>query len=61
MTDVKDWAIQAANRLRVEFGDSACIDTANYQLCSFILAAAQVALKDEDVARRIGELMEPPR
>lgn len=61
MIDQKNWAITAAEQLRAEFGDTSSIDTADYQLCTFIMAAAELALRDENVARRIAELMEPQR
>ncbi|MGZ8395514.1 MAG: hypothetical protein ACXW3X_02460 [Rhodoplanes sp.] len=56
-----EWAEDAARRLIERFSDSAAIDTADYQLCGFILAAATVALEDQGVAARIGALMEPMR
>lgn len=61
MDDVATLAIEAAERLRVEFADSAAIETANYQICGFIMAAARVAIEDREVAARIGALMEPRR
>lgn len=57
----KEWAQGAAARWVTEFIDDASIDTADYQLCSFVFAAAAVALTDPDVARRVGEIMESPR
>lgn len=54
------WAQDAADRLMAEF-DGGAIDTANYQLCGFIYAAAKLAQQDADLAARIGALMEPPR
>jgi len=56
-----DWAIKAARRLKDEFEFASSIDTANYQLCGFIMAAAELALEDDEVARRIAEKMEPER
>jgi hypothetical protein len=57
----KDWALDAAERILREFGDAPAIDTADYQLCGFILAAAKLATEDPDLARRIGAMMEPER
>lgn len=57
----RKWARQAAERLLIEFENAAAIDTANYQLCGFILAAATVAIEDDAVAQKIGDLMEPER
>lgn len=55
------WAVEAARDLLSKFSREASIDTANYRLCGFISAAARLASDDDDVARRIGALMEPPR
>lgn len=56
-----EWARDAARKILDEFGNTASIDTANYQLCGFIIEAARLALEDAKVARRIGERMEPER
>lgn len=61
MPNDKEWAIKAARRLRVEFADASAIETANYALCSFILAAAELALEDEEFARKLAERMDSPR
>lgn len=55
------WAQEAARLILAEFEDAAAIDTADYQLCGFILAAAKVAGQDAALAARIGGLMEPQR
>lgn len=55
------WAEDAASKIIAEFAKSVAIDTAHYQLCGFMLAAAAVAQRDPEFARQIGELMEPPR
>lgn len=55
------WARDAAFRILTEFETEDAIDTANYQLCGFILAAAKIASENEDFARRIGCLMEQRR
>jgi hypothetical protein len=55
------WARDAAARILTEFESADAIDTANYQLCGFILAAAKIAAENEDFARRIGDLMEQQR
>lgn len=56
-----EWAQDAARRFIEKFADAAAIDTADYQLCSFGLAAAAVALENEAFAARVGVLMESPR
>jgi hypothetical protein len=56
-----EWAEDAARRFLNKFSASASIDTADYQLCSFALAAAAVALEDKAFAEKIGVLMKPPR
>jgi hypothetical protein len=56
-----EWAREAAAKLLNEFADAAAIDTANYQLCGFILAAAKAALEDAAVAHKVESLMEPQR
>lgn len=61
MGDQAQWAQIAASRLISEFSDVAAIETANYHLCSFILAAAKVVSNDPNLALRIGSLMEPER
>lgn len=50
-------AQQAANQLIGEFESAAAINTANYQLCEFILAAANLAKEDLDLAQKIGARM----
>lgn len=55
--EVVEWTRMAARRLLDEFGEAAAIETADYQLCSFVLAAAEVALKSTEFARHVGELM----
>lgn len=61
MTTEADWAKSAAQRLLKDFGSAGAIETANYQLCGFILAAASLAVADPEVAARIGTLMEKDR
>jgi hypothetical protein len=55
------WSQGAARIILDKFEDAAAIDTANYRLCGFIIAAAKIALEDEDIAVRIAESMEPER
>lgn len=51
----------AANRIISEFSDTVAIDTADYQLCAFIMGAARVASQNAEFARKIGALMEDKR
>lgn len=60
MSKQSEWAQDAAGQL-LEMRDDAAIDTACYQKCGFVLAAAQIAISDPEVAERIGALMEPER
>jgi hypothetical protein len=55
------WARQAAERLLVEFSDATAIDTADYQLCSFIIAAAELALANDLFAAEVELRMEDKR
>lgn len=57
----REWAREAAARITSAFSDSAAIETADYQLCSFIMAAARIALLDDNCAERLGSFMERPR
>lgn len=61
MSEQAQWAQMAASRLISEFSDVAAIETANYHLCSFILAAAKIVYDDADFALTVGSLMEPER
>lgn len=56
-----EWARDAAARITSAFSDSAAIETADYQLCSFIMAAARIALLDDNCAEGLGSFMERPR
>lgn len=55
------WAEYAAKGIIDEFDDAAAIDTAGYIPCGFFMAAAKLAVENPEVARMIGERMEPPR
>lgn len=55
------WAQRAAREIVANFSDEAAVETANYRECGFIMQAALLALSDEKVAARIGQMMEPPR
>jgi hypothetical protein len=57
----EDWAAEAARRILENQGDTAAIETANYQECSFIIRAAELVLRDRELAERIGRMMEPRR
>jgi len=59
--DAGKWAVDAAEKIVAEFAKAAAIETADYQLGGFIIAAAQVAQREPEFARMIGELMEEPR
>jgi hypothetical protein len=61
MIDRANWAQSASKRLIDEFSNTAAIDTADYQLCSFILAAARLVSERPDFAQLVGERMESPR
>lgn len=54
------WAVSAARDI-IERFSSGDIETADYRLRSFILAAAKIAHTDADFAEKICALMEPPR
>lgn len=56
-----EWATLVAREIVIEYSDAAAIDTGSYRVCGFVDAAAKLALEDSDVARRIGEKMEPRR
>lgn len=51
----------AALKIVWQFVDQTSICTEDYQLCDFIVAAAQVAMLDPNVARRIGGYMQAER
>jgi len=55
------WAKRAASEIIENYADAVAIETANYRECSFIIEAAKLALVDDRVAARVGELMEAPR
>lgn len=55
------WAQKVAREIIEEYCDAAAIDTGSYKICGFLIAAAEVALKDVVFAYRIGEIMEKPR
>jgi hypothetical protein len=57
----REWAREAAVHITGAFSDSAAFETADYQLCSFIMAAARITLQDDNCAERIGSFMERPR
>jgi hypothetical protein len=56
-----EWAREAAKKIVENYADSAAIDTANYQECGFIMAAAELALSNESFATQIAQRMGPPR
>jgi hypothetical protein len=58
MEDYTKLMQDAAKRLRDEFANAVAIETANYDMCWFVMAAAKLALEDEDIAARIGKKME---
>lgn len=55
------WAQHGAHMILSNHGNEVAIDTANYIECSFILAAARIALQDPDLSARIANMMEAPR
>ncbi|NRP70619.1 hypothetical protein ILFOPFJJ_01500 [Ensifer psoraleae] len=59
--DAGSWGRRAAQEIVDEYSNAAAIDTACYRVCSFVDAAAKLALADSSVALRIGEMMDPPR
>jgi hypothetical protein len=59
--DPKEWGRRVAQEIIDDWADAAALDTACYRICSFLDAAAKLALEDSTVARRIGAIMEPPR
>lgn len=59
--DVAEWGQRAAQEIMDEHAGAAALDTADYMVCSFVEAAARLALADKTIAERIGALMEPPR
>lgn len=59
--DASEWGRRAAQEIVEEYGDAAAIDTACYRACGFVLAAAKLALLDDNFAKLIGMNMEPPR
>ncbi len=61
MNDMADWAQEAASELLHEFSDSMAIDTGDYQLCEFILAAAKIVMSNRVLAAEVGALMESRR
>jgi hypothetical protein len=60
-TKENEWAQTAARKIIEKYADVAAIETANYQECGFIMAAAKLALSDDAIASRIARLMEPHR
>lgn len=50
-------ARRAAVRMLHEFEDSAAIETANTDLCAFIMAAARLILARPDIAKALDEYM----
>lgn len=54
-------AIEAASSLIAEAESAAAIEVADYQVCSFIIAAAWAAINDAALAERIGAAMERSR
>jgi hypothetical protein len=58
--DPTEWGRRVAQEIIDEFADAAAIDTASYKVCSFVDAAARLALLDSNFAKLIGEAMEPP-
>lgn len=61
MTRKSKWAQSTALHLLTQFTDAAAIDTADYQLVSFIKAAAEMAIQDSAFAKKIEELVAPQR
>lgn len=59
--EAEKWGLRVAREIVDEYGDAAALDTACYRICSFVQAAAQLALLDRSVARIIGASMESPR
>ncbi|WP_144378514.1 hypothetical protein [Mesorhizobium amorphae] len=53
--DAAKWAVDAAEKIVAEFAKAAAIETADYQLGGFIIAAAQVAQHEPEFARMIGD------
>ena len=56
-----EWAKETAEHLIAEYSESAAMEMCGYSECGFVMAAAGIAKIDPEFARRIGELMEPPR
>ncbi|GJD31436.1 hypothetical protein PMNALOAF_2695 [Methylobacterium adhaesivum] len=54
-----DKAAQAGRDILAAFRDRAAIETANADLCAFILAAAELAATEPVAAEMIGAIMEP--
>jgi hypothetical protein len=61
MSQEARWSQEAAKKILDKFSDAAAIDTADYQLCSFFLASAKVAIESSEFAARVGALMETKR
>lgn len=57
----EEWGRRVAQEIIDEHSDAAALDTACYRVCSFVDAAAKLALLDRSFARLLGASMEPPR
>lgn len=55
------WAQSVARDFLKQFEDSPSIDTANYRLCGVALEAVRLVVEDAEIARRVGEKLEPRR